>query len=99
MMGDAAGHATLGGNHVDIAVAVIVPDERDLVAVGRKARDRLETIGRGERKRGAAFDRDPPQVISVGEDDLFVGDVGKAVHRGSAVLRDRQGGGGGTDEE
>ena len=50
VMGDASGHSALGGDHVDVAVAVIVSDERDLAAVGRKTRDRLR---RPRERRGA----------------------------------------------
>ncbi len=97
MVGDARRHAARDGERVEVAVAVVVADEGDRLAVRAEARERFGSRRTRERRRHPALARHEPEIVGVDEDDLRRADVGEAQH--SAVRLDLGGRGGGCDGE
>ena len=85
VVGDPTGHAAASRHHVEVAVAVVVSDERDFAAIRREAGNRLDSGGRGEGKGDATVGRHSPEIVRIDEHDLVVGDVGESVHRGTTT--------------
>ena len=80
VVGQAHGRAAGLLHGVDVAVAFVVPDEGDGLAVGAEAREGL-LPGRARQRHGqAAVAADHPQVVGVAEDDGLFADVGPAQH-------------------
>ena len=71
-------HAAGRRNHVHLLVAVVLAGERDPRAVGRKLREQLEPVVRGQARRGTAVRRREPQIARIAEDDFVAVDVGEA---------------------
>ena len=63
MIGQSPRHAARGGNHVDIAIAVVFTGERDHRTVGRKVGQSLDADSGGEAARIAAVAADDPEII------------------------------------
>jgi hypothetical protein len=77
MIGEAAGHASGGGNDEDIAVAVVFSGEGDQGAVGREIWKGLDTHAGSEAVSVAAVAADDPEIVGVIESDLRLADGGE----------------------
>lgn len=78
IVGEAARHAAGGGDHKDIAIAVVFAGEGDRGAVGREIGERLDADAGSEAMGVAAIPADGPEIVGVGEDNLRLADGGKA---------------------
>ena len=92
MMRHTVWHAASSRDHVQVTVAFVVAHEGDLRTIGRKTRNHFNTIRRREGQSNATFDGYTPEVVRIGEDDLFIGDVRIPEHRGTTVLDGWHGG-------
>jgi hypothetical protein len=78
MIGESPRHATSGGDHVDISIAIVFAGEGDHRTVRGKVREGLDADSRSEPMRIAAIAADDPEVIGVVEDDSRLAHGGKA---------------------
>ena len=78
---DASRHAAGCGNGVDVTIAFVVADERNRLAIGAEACERLLARRARQRQRSAAGFGHDPQVVGVAEDDVRGADIGVANHR------------------
>src|SRR5258708_6540126 len=84
MKREALGFAALGGDDVDIRIAVVGGREGDPFAVRRKFGVELVTSAGGDADRGAALSGSGPEIARVGEDDSVFRYVSVTEEAGSA---------------
>ena len=71
-----------GGNRVEVAVPVVVTDERNRLAVGTELGEQLLT-GRADKwAGGASLTRHKPQIVGIAKDDVTLAHVRVPQHPG-----------------